>query len=98
MSIDYAPTYIEQHARGLVTDLIRLLPGDGRYGPSVERSAVGAIAVGDYADARLLLGLEGHRGEAGDVLGAALLDLRGAKYATAIQRVMDYRLARDGSK
>ena len=93
MSLEYAPPYIEQHARNLVTDLIRMLPGDGRYGPSVQRQAVGYLHVGDYGNARLVLGLEAHRGEAGDVLGAALCDLRVAKYATAIKRIMDYRLA-----
>lgn len=95
MSTHYAPSYMEQHARNLALDLIRMLPGDNRYGPSVERQAVGMIAVGDYSDARLLLGLEGHRGPAGDVLGDALALLRTGRYATAARMIEDYMIARE---
>lgn len=92
MSLEYSPTHIEQHARNLALDLLRLLPGDGRYAGNIERQAVGMILTGDYGNARLLLGLEGHRGEAGDLLGDVLVLLRGARYATAARKIEDWRI------
>ena len=86
---------LERHAAELAQDAIGFLPPSPRVTKADTRQARGAIACADYANARLLLDLESHRGALGDALGGALCDLRDGRPARAYSRLLGAMLARE---